>query len=164
MVVQHPDGRIEIFVYPKDIFQPTDFHTATLVGNRIIIIGCLGYPKERKSGTTSIVALNIDTFAISKVVASGNSPGWLYSHNAILTEDSNSILVQLGKLDTGGDDGTLIQNIDDWRLNLADWHWERLTKRQWQQWEVRRMDRKPNHLWKIQQALWHREVRWEKEF
>jgi hypothetical protein len=164
VVVQHADGKIEIFGYPQDIFPPTDFHTATLAGNRIIIIGRLSYPEERKPGTTSVTVLNLDTFAISKVASSGSPPGWLYSHNATLTKDNASILVQSGKLDTGGDDGALIENVDDWRLNLADWRWERLTKRQWQQWQVRRKDRKSNHLWEIQQALWNREVRWEKEF
>ena len=164
VVVQHPDGKIEIFGYPKDIFSPTDFHTATLVGNQVIIIGSLGYPNERRPGTTSVAILNLDTFAISNTVTVGNAPGWIHNHSAVLNEDGSSILIRQGKLDTGGKDGALIENIDDWRLSLADWRWEKLTNRQWQQWEVRRSDRKGNHLWQIQQALWYREVHWEKEF
>ena len=159
VIVQHRDGTIEIFGYPKDVFPPTDFQTATLVGNRIIIVGSLGYPKERKPGTTSVAVLNLDTFTISKIVTSGKSPGWLYSHKATLAQDGASIVIQQGKLD-----GTLIENIDDWQLNLADWRWERLTKRQWQQWEVRQKEGKRNHLWEIQQAMWYRDVHREKEF
>ena len=34
-------GRVEIYRYPQDIFPATDFHTATLVGDQIIIIGSL---------------------------------------------------------------------------------------------------------------------------
>ena len=43
VVVRHPDGKVDIFGYPVEVFPPTDFHTATLVGSRIIIVGCLGY-------------------------------------------------------------------------------------------------------------------------
>jgi hypothetical protein len=39
VVVHHPDGRIDIFGYPKAAFPPTDFHSARLVGNRIALIG-----------------------------------------------------------------------------------------------------------------------------
>lgn len=47
VVVAHPDGRIEIFGYPKDVFPPTDFHTATLCDDRVILLGGLGYAGER---------------------------------------------------------------------------------------------------------------------
>jgi ankyrin repeat protein len=30
--IHHPSGQIEIFGYPAEIFPPTDFHTATLIG------------------------------------------------------------------------------------------------------------------------------------
>ncbi len=40
--VHHPDGRIEILGYPEDVFPPTDFHSATLVGERLVLIGSLG--------------------------------------------------------------------------------------------------------------------------
>ncbi|MEZ4617437.1 MAG: hypothetical protein R2867_18265 [Caldilineaceae bacterium] len=43
MIVIHADLSIDIYGYPLAIFQPTDFHSATLVGNHIYIIGCLGY-------------------------------------------------------------------------------------------------------------------------
>src|SRR5260370_15017855 len=38
VVVRHPDGGIDIFGYPRDVFPPTDFHTATLIRNRFIVI------------------------------------------------------------------------------------------------------------------------------
>ena len=34
VVVQHPDGSLDIYGYPRDEFPPTDFHSATLVSNR----------------------------------------------------------------------------------------------------------------------------------
>ena len=33
----------------------------------------------------------------------------------------------------GNENGSLVENLDDWRLHLADWRWERLTERKWQQ-------------------------------
>lgn len=44
VVVLGPGDEIEIYGYPKEVFPPTDFHTANIVGDRIILIGCLGYP------------------------------------------------------------------------------------------------------------------------
>lgn len=164
VVVRHPNGRIDIFGYPRDVFPPMDFHTATLAGNRMVIIGSLGYPEDRKPGTTPVGVLNLDTFTISEVVTSGPAPGWLHSPIAVLNEDGTSILIQQGKLDAGGKDGALIESIDDWRLSLTNWHWERLTNREWQQWEVRQKDGKRNHLWEIEQALWHRDVSLKNEF
>jgi hypothetical protein len=43
---------LEIFGYTTDVFPPTDFHSATLLSNQIVIVGNLGYPKERRAGTT----------------------------------------------------------------------------------------------------------------
>src|SRR5215213_4761385 len=42
VVVRRPDGAIEIFGYPRDAFPPTDFHSATLVDDRVVIVGSLG--------------------------------------------------------------------------------------------------------------------------
>jgi hypothetical protein len=50
VVVEHPDGRREFFLYPKDVFPPTDFHTATLIGHEIVLIGSLGYSPLRARG------------------------------------------------------------------------------------------------------------------
>jgi len=163
VVVRHADGTIDVFGYPRGVFPPTDFHSATLVGNRIIIIGSLGYPADRKPGTTPVLILELDTCAISQVVCSGTPPGWLHKHTASLSADRTSIVVRDGILVRGGADSSLVENIDDWRLHLADWRWERLTERRWQRWEVFRRGRQPNHIWEIRQALWARDYRWHKK-
>ena len=163
VVIRHPDGKIDIFGYPRDVFPPTDFHTATLVGNRIIIIGCLGYQDERRAGITPILVLDIDTLAISQAVASGTPPGWIHRHDASVSEDGSSILIRNGKLDRGIKGESLVENLDEWRLHLGDWRWERLTDRQWQRWEFVRSDRKHNHFWRIRLALFYHEVNLQKE-
>ncbi len=148
VVVKHPDGRFDIFGYPRELFGPTDFHSATLVGERIIIIGNLSYPEERKPGLTPVIALDLATFAIEAVQTSGEPPGWIYQHTATLSEDGSSIVVRGGEVEQG-DHFALSENIDDWRLNLAHWRWERLTQRPWQQWLARRVDGRPIHLWEM---------------
>jgi hypothetical protein len=152
VVVKHPDGHLDIFGYPRAVFPPTDFHSATLVSNRIVLIGNLGYPEDGRPGRTPVRVLDLKTFAITEAKTSGTPPGWIHSHRATLSEDGGSILVQGGKLDRGKDK-SLLDNIDDWRLRLADWRWERLTDRRWPQWEVRRKDGRPNHLLGYQQAV-----------
>jgi hypothetical protein len=153
VVVQHLDGRIDIFGYPRAIFPPTDFHSATLVSNRIVLIGRLGYPDERKPGKTPVMQLDLETFAIAAVQTTGTPPGWIHSHTATLSDDGRLILVQHGKVDRGGENGSLVENIDDWRLHLDDWRWERLTERRWPRWEVRRKDGNGNHLFDYAQAV-----------
>ena len=163
VVVKHPDGRVEIFGYSREVFPPTDFHSATPVGNRIIIIGNLGYPEHRKSGTTPVLVLDLGTLVISTIESCGTPPGWLHRHEASLSEDGASLVVRRGLLDRGEPDRSLVENIDDWELHIADWRWERLTERRWLRWDVLRSDGQQNHLWEIQQAVWSRSVGWNKE-
>ena len=56
--VHHPDDRIDIFCYPEEVFPPTDFHTATLIGDSIYIIGGLGYQGQRQFGETPVYRLD----------------------------------------------------------------------------------------------------------
>lgn len=163
VVVRHPNGGIEIFGYPRDVFPPTDFHSGTLVGHQIVIVGNLGYPEARKPGITQVLALDLANFAITSVQTSGASPGWIHGHTTSLSEDKRSIVLQSGKLDRGGEGGSLVENIDDWQLHLTNWSWERLTERRWLRWNVLRDDGQRNHLWEIQQAVWSRSVGWDKE-
>jgi hypothetical protein len=157
VVLRHPDGRIDIFGYPREVFPPTDFHTATLVDHKIVIVGNLGYPDARQPGATPVFVLDLDSFSITAVQTTGTPPGWLHEHTASLHEDRKSILIRGGQLDRGVPDASLVENIDDWQLDLADWHWQRLTNREWPRWEVRRADGKRNHLFELQQAIWARD-------
>lgn len=164
VVVLHADGKSDIYGYPPEAFPPTDFHSATLVGNRIVIIGCLGYPADRKPEITPVFILNLESFIVSPVQTSGTAPGRLYEHEAILADEGDCILVRNGKLDCGEKVSLLVENIDDWKLHLMDWRWERLTERRWERWAVVRKDLKPNHLWQIGQAVWSQSVGWNKEY
>lgn len=131
-------ANIEIYSYPKALFAPTDFHTATLVGNYIYIIGALGYPSDRRYSHTPVYRLDIHTFKIEEV-ATRNSMGWIYKHNAALKD--NQIVVTGGQylLDI---DSPIMDNLDTWALNLNTLIWKNIThrNRHWQRFYIARMD------------------------
>lgn len=142
VTVIYPNGDIKIYNYPKSVFPPTDFHTATLIDSgdseHIIIIGSLGYPEDRKFSHTPVYRLNTRSFKIEQVAAR-NSIGWIHHHNAILKD--NRIIV------TGGQvliDETmpLLDNIDTWVLNLNTLIWKNITNlcRKWQRFYLKRQD------------------------
>jgi len=163
VVVVNPDESVEIYGYPEHVFPPTDFHTSTRLGNTMLVIGNLGYRDKRLIGATQLLALNLDGFEIEQVRTTGTAPGWLHQHTAKLVDDGEAILITQGKL-YAGQDRSLIENIDDWKLHLDDWRWERLTERRWARWEVRRSDRSPNHLWNMRQALFDRNMKWHDSY
>ena len=150
VVVKQPDGSTEIYGYPKDVFPPTDFHSATLIGNEIIVVGNLGNPEERHPAECPVYALNIESFAIRSIKTTGMAPGWIHGHEGNLSGDRKSIVVKGGKLCRA--DESLVENIDDWQLHIEGWRWERLIERNWKRWEFSRKDKEPNHLWDIEQA------------
>lgn len=95
--VHWPEGRIEVFGYPREVFQPTDFHSATLVGSDIYIIGCLGYAEDRRAGHTPVYRLDTHSLEIEEVPTHGEGPGWLSRHDA-KTLGAHEILVHGGEV------------------------------------------------------------------
>jgi ankyrin repeat protein len=80
--VHAPDGSIAIYGYPETLFPPTDFHTATLVGEHIYLIGSLGYMGRRRFGETQLFRLDTRTLALERLDATGDAPGWISRHRA----------------------------------------------------------------------------------
>ncbi len=142
----HPDEAIDIFGYPRTVFPPTDFHSATLVGNTIFIIGCLGYPDQRQPRTTPVSCLDLKTFAIRRFPTTGLAPNWLHRHSAELSADGLAIILKGGRCDS-------VRNINDWKLWLDSGRWEQLTGRPWQIWQLQRADNHMIHLWQIRSQL-----------
>jgi ankyrin repeat protein len=124
VIVHHGDGMFDIYGYPRDVFPPTDFHTATLVGSFIYIVGNLGYMGERRHGTTQVYRLDVNTLAIEPVETFGESPGWLSDHKARLI--GNGIEVTGGKV-CGHRDGkeTYDDNHDRYVLDLCSMTWSK---------------------------------------
>ena len=82
VVVQDVDGSVAIFGYPEEVFPPTDFHTATLIGGAIYVVGSLGYLGARQYGTTPVHRLDIGSLRMDRVDVGGKAPGWIYGHRA----------------------------------------------------------------------------------
>jgi hypothetical protein len=121
VVVEYPGGRREFYLYPKDVFPPTDFHSATLVGSEIILIGSLGYHDLRRIGETQVLKLDTRTLRIEPVATTGAPPGWISRHIAELIGET-VILVAGGKVDTGDGYGP---NTGVFQLDLATMTWQR---------------------------------------
>ena len=161
VVVRHPGGAPDIFGYPRDVFPPTDFHSATVVGDRIMTIGSLGYAADRQPDRTPVAVLDLTTFEISHVATSGNGPGWIHRHTATLSSDGRSVIISDGKL-VRGEVGAqeFVENADDWQFDIEHRRWDRLTERRWSQFSVGRADRRPNRLWQMHSAWTLHGGRW----
>jgi hypothetical protein len=150
VVVVAPDGAVAIYGYPCAVFPPTDFHTATLDGDLIWIIGSLGYSDARKPGTTQTCRLDLGTMAIEQLATVGESPGWIHGHDAQLS--GGVIVVRGGKVEDAS--AVVDENIDEWAFELGTSTWTRRTARDWQRWSVRRTDGGRSLLWELRQMKW----------
>ncbi|KAB2913967.1 MAG: hypothetical protein F9K29_15435 [Hyphomicrobiaceae bacterium] len=121
VVVGYPDGRREFHLYPKDVFPPTDFHSATLVGHEIVLIGSLGYRDLRRIGETQVLKLDTRTLRIARVATHGETPGWISRHLAEKLGET-AILVVGGMVD--GQDG-YASNTGIFELDLTTMAWHR---------------------------------------
>ena len=125
VIIHDGKGGFEILGYPEEIFPPTDFHSATLVGEWIYIIGNLGYPHTREAFgyQTPVFRFHTGSGEIERVATSGESPGWIHDHQAKL--DHGTIRVFQGKvLTVDGDGETDITGLrGSFALDLATGIW-----------------------------------------
>ena len=121
IVVFHPDGEIDIYIYPEKVFPPTDFHTATLVDDWIYIIGSLGYFEKRKPDLSPVYRLNIHSFEIEQVDTSGEMPNWISRHKAYY-DGTSRIKVEGGQIYT---DKGLLENNKSFELCLKTKKWRK---------------------------------------
>ncbi len=118
-------GEIQIYSYPKIDFPPTDFHTATLVGRYIFIIGSLGYEDARNYRTTPVYRLSLDDFHMEAMHTTGEMPGWIYGHRASLT-DGTQIRITGGTIcDMEGKEERHTPNTQEYVLDLERMLWSR---------------------------------------
>jgi len=137
VVVFTSSGKIEIYGYPRETFPPTDFHTATLVGGRILIVGCDGLPEDRRPGFTPVYLLDLSTYGISKVETKGQVPGWIHKHRAEIHPDGT--LAIHGGIVVVERDGKqrFRRNVEEYTLDANSLIWRRLTNRNWLQFSIR---------------------------
>ena len=124
VVVEDSNGNLDFYVYPSDVFPPTDFHTATLVGDKIWLIGSLGYPAMRRIGETQVMRLDTKTFAIEAIETDGDCPGWISRHQAGVDHAGGEIWVKGGKVCT---ETELLDNTGVFVLSLTSLQWRRVS-------------------------------------
>ncbi|PUA30085.1 MAG: hypothetical protein B0W54_06040 [Cellvibrio sp. 79] len=163
VVVENIDGSLDIYTYPKNEFPATDSHSATLVNDEIIIIGCLGYMHERSANETPVFALDTRNFSIRKIETTGSNPGWIFKHNSTLLEDGKTLLICQGEIyrDPGS---SLTENIHEWNLDLSSRTWSLFKENNWSRWQYIRVDKKRNFLWEICQLIWNKNAGWKEEY
>jgi len=96
VTVFDPGGEIHVYGYPYAVFPPTDFHTATHVGDFIYIIGSLGYMEKRQGGMP-VYRLSTSDFHFEAVATTGVDPGRIYEHRATLV-NQETIRIEGGTL------------------------------------------------------------------
>jgi ankyrin repeat protein len=82
VIVHDIGGKVSIYGYPEDVFPPTDFHSATVIDDHMIIIGSVGYQDRREYGLTPVYRLNLRSFQVETIVTTGENPGWIHGHRA----------------------------------------------------------------------------------
>lgn len=115
-------GGLEIFGYPREIFPPTDFHSATLMEAWIYLIGNLGYAEDRGS-QAQVFRLCTNTWRIERVETTGDDPGWISDHRAEL--QGGRIRISGGQIwspSEGG--GHLGPNTATWDLDVHKRFWQ----------------------------------------
>lgn len=124
--VHETNGTFRILGYPAEEFPPTDFHTATRVNSTIYIVGSLGYQGTRQFGSTPVHALDLATFRITRLNTSGEAPGWIYKHRAILA-DSNELIITGGKVvTTNGERELHTDNHGVFALDVRQLTWRKV--------------------------------------
>jgi hypothetical protein len=136
VIVFGPEDQIEIYGYPKEVFPPTDFHTASLLNGRIIIVGGLGYMNERHPGHTPVYSLDLSGYRMSEIKTSGEMPGWISEHDCALGLDG-TVTIRRGKvIEVKGGKQQYRRNVEDYALDTRSGVWRRLTNRNWRQFSI----------------------------
>jgi hypothetical protein len=127
VIVIDREMRITIYGYPKEVFPPTDFHTATLAGeSKVYIIGSVGYMGEREVGVTPVYSLDTQTMQIEAVATNGKSPGWISNHKAEYDTATNAIKISGGEIFTGKrGEKSFKENPYNYWLDLTTLTWSR---------------------------------------
>lgn len=125
VIVRHPDDRIEIYGYPRSTFPPTDFHSATLFDDAIIVIGSAGYAKERDPLRTPVFRLDLLTYRMEQLDTGRPNPGWIHKHSAEL--DGRVIRVSGGqRVEQHGAVLKIVANTQAYDLHTDRFRWRRV--------------------------------------
>lgn len=121
VVVHDGQGNARIYGYPRELFPPTDFHSATLVGDDLYLIGSLGYSEDFQPGHTPVYRLDCTSLVIEQVPTQGDGPGWISRHKAHALGES-AIRIEGGEVVVEGEEENRV-NTQVYRLDLTTLSW-----------------------------------------
>lgn len=136
VIVEGPTDEVYVYAYPKEVFPPTDFHSATLLdddwiedaepysyGPGILIVGGLGYVGAREFGKTPVYWLSLFNMAIMPIETTGENPGWIYGHQTMPLSETRILLAGGKALASKGD---FAPNEARFELDLMTRTWSRV--------------------------------------
>ncbi len=128
VVIHDGKANFQIYGYPRDVFPPTDFHTATLCARSIYILGGLGYQRQRQNGRTPVYRLNLDSWEMEAIATTGEAPGWIHGHHARYEPARNTISIAGGEIHVPAEDGKLkiVPNQEQFELDVSFLVWRRV--------------------------------------
>lgn len=126
-VIVRTGDDVEIYAYPRGVFPPTDFHTATLVDDTIWLLGSLGYALERSPERAQVFRLDPSTYEMARVEAGGVPVPQIYNHRARLLPDGVTIEVRGGKRSASPDPKARSEpNTSIYRFDTTKAEWLRV--------------------------------------
>ncbi len=156
VLVESPDGAVEVWGHPWENLAPTDSHSATLVGDRIVVVGGIDYAHRRQPGVTRVAILDTNDWS-ARTTLHRDGPGWIHGHTATLDDDGLGLRVQGGIVERG--EGPRVEQHDVWRLDLARMTWACVERRTVGQWCIARVDGQRMRLGELGMLRWHRDDR-----
>jgi hypothetical protein len=116
VIVFGPEDQIEIYGYPKEVFPPTDFHTASVLND------------------TPVYSLDLSGYHMSEIKTSGEMPGWISEHDGVLGSDGTILGGKV--IEQKGGQQQYRRNVEDYSLDVKSGVWSRLTNRNWRQFSI----------------------------
>jgi hypothetical protein len=156
--VEPESGNFDIYGYPKDVFPPTDGHTATFVPSRneILILGNMSEPQADQdsaaNGNTVIYTLDVGTWKMTRRETTGDGPGVIWFHEADLQGNVLRVTGKAPQMFMGDKtqrrvmfDGSMekvtVNEDEEWTLDLETMTWTH-RESEWQTVEKKKKKKK----------------------
>jgi hypothetical protein len=117
-----PDGSWQVYLYPREVFPPTDFHAAVFVDPFVYVFGSIGYGPDRLP-PGRVPRLHTATFEFETVETSGDVPPRLLRCFATRSPTGNEVTL-FGGCWYEGRSQTI--NSEAYRLDLKTLRWSRV--------------------------------------